>query len=98
MRILVTYEWCRTAYIAAESLCRAGFEVYACGSTALSMVRVSRFVRGCDRVPDPFQEPEQLVELRASALETDSARLLNSGFSLPIVLYHNSKFLVNKPG
>jgi len=44
------------------------------------MVRVSRFVRGFDRVPDPFKEPEQLVELRASALETDSATLLNSGF------------------
>ncbi|MEG4632702.1 hypothetical protein QUB56_24440 [Microcoleus sp. AR_TQ3_B6] len=80
MRILVTYGWCRTAYIAAESICRAGFEVYACGSTALSMVRVSRLVRGFDRVPDPFKEPEQLVELRASALETDSARLLTSGF------------------
>lgn len=61
MKILVTYGWCRTAYIAAESLCRAGFEVYACGSTALSMVRVSRFVRGFDRVPDPFKEPEQYV-------------------------------------
>jgi hypothetical protein len=61
MRILVTYGWCRTAYIAAESLCRAGFEVYACGSTALSMVRVSRFVRGFDRVGDPFKEPEQYV-------------------------------------
>lgn len=80
MRILVTYGWCGTAYIAAESLCRAGFEVYACSSTALSMVRVSRFVRGFDRVPNQFKEPEQLVELRASALETDSARLLHSGF------------------
>jgi len=66
MRILATYGWCRTAYIAAESLCRAGFEVYACGSTALSMVRVSRFVRGFDRVPDPFKEPEQyLTEISA---------------------------------
>ncbi|MEG4106144.1 hypothetical protein [Microcoleus sp. S13_C5] len=26
MRILITYRWCRTAYIVAESLCRAGFE------------------------------------------------------------------------
>ncbi len=24
-------------------------------------MRVSRFVRGCDRVPDPFKEPEQYV-------------------------------------
>ena len=61
MRILVTYGWCRTAYIAAESLCRAGFEVYTCGSTDLSMARFSRFVRGFDRVPDPFKEPEQYV-------------------------------------
>jgi hypothetical protein len=59
MRILVTYGGCHTAYIAAESLGRAGFEVYACGSTALSMVRISRFVRGFHRVPDPFKEPEQ---------------------------------------
>jgi predicted ATP-grasp superfamily ATP-dependent carboligase len=61
MRVLVTYGWCRTAYVAAESLSRAGFEVYACSSTPLSMTRVSRFVRGFDCIADPFKEPERYV-------------------------------------
>ena len=86
MRILVTYGWCRTAYIAAESLRRAGFEVYACGSTALSMVRVSRFVRGFDRVPDPFKEPEQYVT-EISAL----VKRRNIDVLLPV---HEDAFLI----
>ena len=57
MRVLVTYGWCRTAYVICESLARAGFEVSACGPSALSMTRVSRHVKSFDRVPDPFASP-----------------------------------------
>ncbi|QLE40898.1 ATP-grasp domain-containing protein [Nostoc sp. C052] len=61
MRVLITYGWCRIAYVAAESLSCAGFEVYVCDSTRWSMTRVSKFVRGFDLVPDPFKEPQQYV-------------------------------------
>jgi predicted ATP-grasp superfamily ATP-dependent carboligase len=61
MRVLLTYGWCRIAYVAAESLHRAGHEVYVCDSTRLSMTRFSRFIRGFDRTPDPFQFPEDYV-------------------------------------
>ena len=57
MRVLVTYGWCRTAYVISESLARAGFEVSACGDSALSITRVSRYVDTFDRVPDPFANP-----------------------------------------
>lgn len=60
--VLVTYGWCRTAYVAAESLARARFRVYACDASLVSMTRVSRFVCGYDRTPNPFQEPQAYVE------------------------------------
>jgi predicted ATP-grasp superfamily ATP-dependent carboligase len=57
MRILITYGWCRTAYVICESLARAGFTVSACGDSALSMTRASRYVDSFDPVPDPFGDP-----------------------------------------
>jgi biotin carboxylase len=57
VRVLVTYGWCRTAYAVCERLARSGFRVSACGDSALSMTRVSRYVETFDRVPDPFGSP-----------------------------------------
>ena len=57
MKILVSYGWCRTAYVICESLARAGFTVSACGNSVLSMTRVSRYVSTFDSVPDPFEDP-----------------------------------------
>ena len=68
-RILITYGWCRTAYVAAESLARAGFEVFACDAARVNMTRASRRVSGFDRVPDPFQDPERYVEALARVVE-----------------------------
>ena len=56
-RVLVTYGWCRTAYVICERLARRGYRVSACGESALSMTRVSRYVDTFDRVPDPFGNP-----------------------------------------
>jgi len=61
-RVLVTYGWCRTAYSAAESLCRAGYDVFGCANSPASMVRFSRFTRGFDRVASPFRFPLRYVE------------------------------------
>lgn len=59
MRVLVTYGWCRTAYVICESLARAGFRVSACGDSRLSMTRASRYVETFDRTPNPFEEPRR---------------------------------------
>jgi predicted ATP-grasp superfamily ATP-dependent carboligase len=61
-RILVTYGWCRTAYVVAESLAKAGYAVYGCDDSRWNMLRCSRHVRGSDVVSDPFREPEQFVK------------------------------------
>lgn len=91
MRVLLTYGWCRTAYVAAESLSRAGWEVYVCDFTPLSMTRFSRFVRGFDFVPHPFKEPEQYVtELAAIAKRRQIDVLLPvHEDSLPIQTYRD---------
>lgn len=60
-RILVTYSWCRTAYNVAESLDRAGYEVYTCDPSPWSMGRFSRHARGFDRVASPFKESERFI-------------------------------------
>ena len=61
-RVLVTYGWCRTAYVVAESLARAGYAVYGCDDSRWNMLSCSRHVRGSDVVSDPFRDPEQYVK------------------------------------
>jgi predicted ATP-grasp superfamily ATP-dependent carboligase len=78
MRALVTYGWCRTAYVICESLSRAGFRVSACGDSALSMTRVSRYVDTFDRVPDCFGCPR----LYATAV-AEVVRKRGVGFVVP---------------
>ena len=62
VRILVTYGWCRTAYVVAESLARAGYEVYGCDDSRWNMLSCSRHVCGSDVVSNPFRDPEQYVK------------------------------------
>jgi len=58
-RVLVTYGWCRTAYLAVRSLSRGGYRVYTCSGHAPSMSGWSRFSRGSAAVADPFAAPEE---------------------------------------
>lgn len=58
-KVLVTYGWCRTSYVAAKSLSRAGYDVYVCDSSSLAMSRFSRHVRGFFKACDPFTNREQ---------------------------------------
>lgn len=60
-RVLVTYGWCRTAYVAARALARRGAEVFSCSSIPPAMCGWSRFSRDSARVPDPFGSPEGFV-------------------------------------
>jgi biotin carboxylase len=76
MRILVTYGWCRTAYVVCESLCRAGFTVSACGNSALSMTRVSRYVDSFDSVPDPFGDPRAYAAAVGDVMRRRGAALV----------------------
>lgn len=62
LRVLLTYGWCRTAYVAAECIARAGHTVFVCDSSALSMARVSRSVKGFFRVPSFHAEPDNYVD------------------------------------
>jgi len=50
------------------------------------MVRVSRFVRGLERVPDPFQEPEQYVTEISAIVKRRNIEVL-----LPV---HEDAFLI----
>src|SRR5436190_14073160 len=76
MRVLITYGWCRTAYVMAESLCRAGFTVSACGDSALSMARVSRHVTSFDTVPDPFGDPRSYTAAVGDVMRRRGASLV----------------------
>lgn len=50
-RVLVTYAWCRTAYVAVRSLARAGYEVFVCDESRRPMCKYSRFVSGFFQTP-----------------------------------------------
>src|SRR5436190_16348059 len=76
MRVLITYGWCRTAYVMAESLCRAGFTVSACGDSALSVARVSRHVTSFDTVPDPFGDPRSYTAAVGDVMRRRGASLV----------------------
>jgi len=76
MRVLLTYGWCRTAYVAAECIANAGHTVFVCDSSALSMARVSRSVRGFFRVP-PFQEePDNYVDALGTIVRRNDIQVL----------------------
>ena len=57
-RILITYGWCRTAYVALRSLARQGHAVYVCSNHAPMMGGWSRFCSGSAPVAEPFTQPE----------------------------------------
>ena len=58
-KILITYGWCRTSYLALRSLAYQGYEVYSCSSSTPAMCQWSRFSRKNQKVPDPFLKPEE---------------------------------------
>ena len=61
-RILITYGWCRTAYVATRCLAQAGYEVYVCDNSNLAMTRFSRYCKKFVKVPDPFSSPQHYAE------------------------------------
>lgn len=63
---MVSYGWCRTAYVAAKCLAEAGHDVYVCDPSPLSMTRVSRYVKGFHRVPAFYRAPEDFVDALAA--------------------------------
>ena len=58
-RVLVTYGWCRTAYVAVRALARRGHDVFTCDSKTPAMCAWSRFTRAGAKVADPFTAPEE---------------------------------------
>lgn len=57
-KVLVTYGWCRTAYLAVRSLAANGHEVYSCSHLMPSMTAFSRFCVSSAKVSDPFAASE----------------------------------------
>lgn len=60
-RILVTYGWCRTAYVAVKSLHRAGHSVFSCSHLTPSMSAWSRYCSDSAKTVDPFSSPEDFI-------------------------------------
>ena len=58
-RVLVTYGWCRSSYVAVRSLAAAGHAVYVCSHRRPAMASWSRFSGEGATVSDPFGEPER---------------------------------------
>lgn len=61
-RILVTYGWCRTAYVAVQSLASREHDVYVCSHLQPSMAAWSRFCTASARVADHVQAPEAFIQ------------------------------------
>lgn len=57
LSVLVTYGWCRTAFVAVEDLAKHGHRMFVCDASPLAMARFSKYSAGFDLVPDPFLEP-----------------------------------------
>ena len=57
-RVLVTYGWCRTAYLAVRSLSAQGHEVYSCSHLLPSMSAWSRFCHAAEGVSNPTDTPK----------------------------------------
>jgi glutathione synthase/RimK-type ligase-like ATP-grasp enzyme len=68
-KLLLTYGWCRTAYVAAESLAAAGYEVYACDESRMAMLRFSRYIKKFFAVPCPNTRPEAYARTVARIVE-----------------------------
>ncbi len=62
VRVLVTYGWCRSSYLAVRSLAAAGHAVFVCSSRRPAMAAWSRFSRAAAVVADPFAEPEHYAQ------------------------------------
>ncbi len=74
----LTYAWCRSAYIAARSLARAGLRVNVADVSATGMAQWSRYGHFAGCYAPPLTQPEQFME--------DILRLLDqtgAGFLLP---------------
>jgi len=62
VKVLVTYGWCRTAYLSVQALATLGYEVYSCSHLQPSMSGWSRFCHGSAPVSDPFKAPISFIE------------------------------------
>jgi carbamoyl-phosphate synthase large subunit len=88
-KVLVTYGWCRTSYVAVKSLSRAGFEVYVCDSNTMAMSRFSRYTTGFFKVSPPFENPTQYYKDIANLCEKHKI-----DYVLPV--HEEGVFLKNK--
>ena len=84
--MLVTYGWCRTAYLAVRALAARGHEVYSCSHPLPSMSGWSRFCRAGAGVSDPFDAPELFVREVAALVERWGIEVVMPGHEDALVL------------
>lgn len=85
-KVLVTYGWCRTAYLAVRALAARGHEVYSCSHLLPSMAAWSRFCRASAGVSDPFNSPELFVREVAALAKRWSIDVVMPGHEDALVL------------
>ena len=96
MRILVTYGWCRTAYVAVKSLARRGHEVYTCSSRRPSMSAWSRWTKSSAHVADPFVKPAEFTRDIARLIDTWSIDVVLPGHEDALILRQNDRLLPDR--
>lgn len=77
--VLLTYAWCRSAYIAARSLARSGLRVHVADTSATGMAQWSRYAHFAGRYTPPLAQPERFVEDVLRLLERTGATFLLPG-------------------
>jgi predicted ATP-grasp superfamily ATP-dependent carboligase len=60
-RVLLTYGWCRTAYVTLKSLALKGIDVYVADHSPTAMCRFSRYTKKFIRIPDEIDNEEKYV-------------------------------------
>lgn len=92
-RILVTYGWCRTAYVAVKALASDGHEVYTCSHLTPSMSGISRFTKGSAKTPDHTRSAEEFTKAVGALAEKWRIDLILPGHEDALILRKHSEFL-----
>ena len=92
-RVLVTYGWCRSSYVAVRSLAMAGHTVFVCSHRQPAMASWSRFSSEGATVADPFGEPERYARDVADLADRWALDVILPGHEDGLALRHHEDVL-----
>jgi predicted ATP-grasp superfamily ATP-dependent carboligase len=78
-RVLLSYAWCRSSYIALRSLSHLGLKVVVADTSPVGMAQWSRLRCGVGKYSPPLTNPEAFVEDVVTLLERTGAHFLLPG-------------------